>query len=280
MAKDINLNSSDWRDIVFEGKNHKYGAYYLRSTSSKRHIAAFIIVFICVLVLAAVPSLIEVVKANTAANSNIDEEFVITDVELDTPPEDVPPVIPDAPPPPPKIETIQYTPPVIVEDSKVKKENKVQAVEELDKKKDAVISYNTQEGEKLDRSKEKLDELLKNQKDEAGTGPIDSNRTFEVVEQMPQYPGGNGALMQFLSSNIKYPTIAAENGVEGRVTVRFVVSKDGSIKDVKVAKSVDPALDKEAVRVVKSMPNWIPGKQNGRAVNVYYNVPVTFKLQK
>ena len=96
---------------------------------------------------------------------------------------------------------------------------------------------------------------------------------------MPSFPGGPSALMQYLSSNIKYPVVAEENGVQGRVVCTFVVERDGSITDVRVVKSVDPSLDKEAVRVVKSMPKWIPGKQNGSAVRVKYTVPVTFKLQ-
>ena len=88
-----------------------------------------------------------------------------------------------------------------------------------------------------------------------------------------------GALMQYLGSHIKYPTVAEENGIQGRVICTFVVERDGSITDVKVARSVDPSLDKEAVRVVSSMPKWIPGKQNGSAVRVKYTLPVTFKLQ-
>ena len=107
----------------------------------------------------------------------------------------------------------------------------------------------------------------------------EETKVFDVVEQMPSFPGGQGALMQWLSSNIKYPVIAAENGVQGRVIIQFVVEKDGSVSGVTVAKSVDPSLDKEAQRVVKSMPKWIPGKQNGSAVRVKYTVPVTFKLQ-
>ena len=96
---------------------------------------------------------------------------------------------------------------------------------------------------------------------------------------MPSFPGGQSALMQYLNSNIKYPVVAQENGVQGRVVVSFVVEKDGSITDVRVVRSVDPSLDREATRVVKSMPHWIPGKQNGSAVRVKYNVPVSFKLQ-
>ena len=102
---------------------------------------------------------------------------------------------------------------------------------------------------------------------------------FEVVENMPDFPGGQAALMQYLAKNIKYPTIAQENGTQGRVTCQFVVGADGRVRDVNVLRGVDPYLDKEAVRVIMSMPKWIPGKQNGKAVSVKYTIPVVFKLQ-
>lgn len=103
---------------------------------------------------------------------------------------------------------------------------------------------------------------------------------FEVVENMPEFPnGGMAGLMQYLSKNIKYPTIAQENGTQGRVTVQFVVNKDGSIVDAKVLRGVDPYLDKEAIRVISSMPKWKPGMQRGKAVRVKYTVPVMFRLQ-
>ena len=106
----------------------------------------------------------------------------------------------------------------------------------------------------------------------------DNSKVFDVVEEMPQYPGGPSALFEYLSQNIKYPSVAEENRVQGHVLVTFVVERDGTITDVRVVKSVDPSLDKEAQRVVNSMPRWIPGKQNGSPVRVKYTVPVTFKL--
>ncbi len=103
---------------------------------------------------------------------------------------------------------------------------------------------------------------------------------FEVVETMPEFPqGGMAGLMQYLNKNIKYPTIAQENGTQGRVTVQFVVNKDGGIVDAKVLRGVDPYLDKEAVRVIMGMPKWKPGMQRGKPVRVKYTVPVTFRLQ-
>ena len=106
-----------------------------------------------------------------------------------------------------------------------------------------------------------------------------SDRAFDVVEQMPSFPGGQQKLMEYLSENTRYPEGLGESCIQGRVILTFVVERDGSISDVKVVRSLDPLLDKEAVRVVSSMPKWIPGKQNGVAVRVKYTIPVTFRLK-
>jgi TonB family protein len=109
--------------------------------------------------------------------------------------------------------------------------------------------------------------------------PVEQNpEFFDVVEQMPEFPGGAHALFEFLGKNIHYPKAAEDAGIQGRVIVTFVVMKDGSIGEVKVAKGVSPELDAEALRCVKSMPKWIPGKQNGEAVNVKYTIPLSFRL--
>ncbi len=102
---------------------------------------------------------------------------------------------------------------------------------------------------------------------------------FTAVEQMPQFPGGEGELLKYISTHIKYPTMAAENNIQGRVVVKFVVQKDGKVGEVVVLRGKDPDLDKEAVRVVKTLPNFIPGKMNGQAVSVWYTLPINFKLQ-
>ena len=106
-----------------------------------------------------------------------------------------------------------------------------------------------------------------------------AQQIFTVVEEMPEFPGGQGALLQYLSKSIKYPVIAQENGIQGRVSCSFVVEKDGSVTDVQVLRGVDPSLDKEAIRVITAMPKWKPGKQRGKPVRVKYTVPVTFRLQ-
>lgn len=103
---------------------------------------------------------------------------------------------------------------------------------------------------------------------------------FVVVEEMPEFPGGQSALMKYLSENIRYPVIAQENGIEGRVICSFVVERDGSITDVQVVRGVDPSLDREAVRVIQSMPKWKPGKQRGKPVRVRFTLPIVFRLQQ
>ena len=106
-----------------------------------------------------------------------------------------------------------------------------------------------------------------------------TDKAYEVVEQMPTFKGGDAALMKYLSENIKYPETAEKAGEQGRVVVNFIVEKDGAVSNVKVVRSVTPTLDAEAVRVIKAMPKWVPGKQDGKFVRVKYNVPVSFRLQ-
>lgn len=107
----------------------------------------------------------------------------------------------------------------------------------------------------------------------------DEQVIFQVVEEMPHFPGGEQALMKWLSENIRYPVIAQENGIQGRVICQFVVNTDGSIVDIQVVRGVHPSLDEEAVRVIKSMPKWVPGKQRGKPVRVRFTLPINFKLQ-
>jgi protein TonB len=278
MGKDINLNSSEWRDIVFEGKNKAYGAYQLRESSSKRHIVAFFVIVLFVIAAAALPAFLDAVKPKNDNLGGTDDAFelsAIANVEEQVPEENI--IRQEtAPPPPPLKATIQFTPPVITEDSKVNEEKEMKSIEELNEKKDIQISIATVEGTN-DKNAVDIAELKEHK---VIVAEPEVEKPFVSVEQMPQFPGGDAELMKFIGSNLKYPTIAAENGIEGRVVIRFVVTKEGSVSDVQVVRSLDPSCDKEAVRVVKTMPKWVPGKQNGRNVPVYYTLPVLFKLQK
>ena len=172
--------------------------------------------------------------------------------------------------------SIKFTAPVIKKDEEVKPDEELKTQDELMSTKTAIGTFDVKGNDDANG------EILKAKEVIAEPEPPkheEENKVFDIVEQQPLFPGGPAALMKYLSEHTKYPVVAQENGVQGRVTVQFVVEKDGSISDVHVLRGVDPSLDKEAVRVVKSMPRWTPGKQNGITVRVNYRVPVLFRLQ-
>lgn len=160
-------------------------------------------------------------------------------------------VKPPPPPPPPKVTDVLN----IVDDD-------VEIDEELDIE-DTEIDEDTEVEFDITLEEEETDDA-----------PV-----FFIVEEMPQFPGGDTELRKYIAQSVKYPVIAQENGIQGRVYVQFVVGTDGGVTQVKVARGVDPNLDKEAIRVVESMPKWKPGKQRGKAVKVSYTVPINFVLQ-
>lgn len=277
MAK-IDLIDNSWVDLVFEGKNQAYGAYQLRKNTGKRNLMSLLVMFgigVAIAAFVAIKGVVEnAMKQDVAIEADIElqriadkkkepevkkrEEPILDKVEVE------------------KVKSsVKFVPPVIKKDDEVKPEDELKSQEELSKTNTAIGAFDVKGND------EAAGEVLKAKEVIAQPEPPKEEETkvFEVVEQMPSFPGGAGALMQYLGSNIKYPVVAEENGVQGRVVCTFVVEKDGSITDVRVVKSVDPSLDKEAVRVVKGMPRWIPGKQNGAAVRVKYTVPVTFRLQ-
>ena len=278
MAK-IDLISNEWADIVFQGRNKVYGAYQLRRGTGKRNIWSMVFVAavaaVAYLGLAAYNSYQAAQKAKFEAEmeASLIETKKQANVEKKT----------EAP----KVEQVQkvekvkssiaFTPPVIKKDSEVKPEEEMKTQDELKETKTAIGAFDVKGNDEAGGT------VLKAVEDIATPEPpkqeAEQNKVFDVVEQQPQYPGGMGALNQWLGSNIKYPVMAAENGIEGRVVVQFVVERDGSVSGVHVVRGVDPSLDKEATRVVSAMPKWIPGKQNGSAVRVKYTVPVTFRLQ-
>jgi protein TonB len=272
----IDLIDNGWVDLVFEGRNKEYGAYKLRKNTGKRNIWSIFIMLGIALLLGAIIGVNAIIEASKAG------EEISADVELsnitkkEVKVEKKAPVKIEEAKPVEKVKSsVKFVPPVIKKDSEVKPEEELKSQDDLNKTKTAIGSFdvkgNDDAGGEVLKAKEVIAQPEPPKEEE--------NKVFDVVEVMPSFPGGQGALMQWLSKNIKYPVVAEENGVQGRVVVTFVVEKDGSITDVKVVKSVDPSLDKEAARVVKSMPHWIPGKQNGSAVRVKYTVPVTFKLQ-
>ena len=272
----IDLVSNDWVELVFEGRNQTYGAYKLRKGTSKRNILSIIIVLLAAVLAFSAVAIKKIVDANAAkvAATQVTELSALDQAkkkaevkkQIKVEPEKVVERVKSS---------VKFTAPVIKKDSEVKPEDELKTQDQLMDNKAAIGSFDVKGNDDANGEVLKAKEVIA----QPEPPKQEENKVFDVVEQMPSFPGGNSALMQYLSSNVRYPVVAQENGVQGRVVVSFVVEKDGSITDVNVVRGVDPSLDKEAARVVKSMPNWIPGKQNGSAVRVKYNVPVSFKLQ-
>lgn len=277
MAK-IDLISRDWTEMVFEGRNKEYGAYRLRKNAGKRNLYSLITIFIAALAIWGGISLVKFVESRTksvaqtsvAALSALNQPKKKAEVKqqkkvkLEQPEKVVERVK----------SSVKFTAPVIKKDDEVKPEDELKTQDELMSTKTAIGALDVKGNDDANGEVLKIKEAVAQPEPKP-----EVEKVFDVVEQMPSFPGGPSALMEWLSNNVKYPVVAQENGVQGRVVVSFVVERDGSITDVKVVRGVDPSLDREASRVVRAMPRWIPGKQNGSAVRVKYNVPVAFRLQ-
>jgi protein TonB len=270
VAKDININSSEWLDLVFEGKNRSYGAYDMRQTSGKRHTRAFIIVVIFAAFIALLPTLIETVKSYTIREV-MSEKTQLTDLKLEDQVKEENIIRQqEAPPPPPLKSTIKLTEVEITEEN-IEEGQELKSQEEITSSK-TQISVADVKGTDEEHGVDIAD-LEQNK-------VIVEEKPFTTVEQMPQFPGGEEELMKFILGNLRYPSVAKEVGIEGRVIVRFVVSKTGEVTNVEILRGLDPSCDKEAKRVVSMMPKWIPGKQNGRSVPVYFTIPIVYRLAK
>lgn len=278
MKNAVNINSTEWCDIVFEGRNKSYGAFALRQSSWKRHILAFAIILLFVGFVTALPLIISTVKAATGIKpDNITDKYTIA--VIDQPLNKVDEVQkPPVPEPPKFIEMTKFVPPTIVDDSKVNDEEQMVTMEEVAKGKDAVGAFDVKNGSTAPDAVRKDIENIMTPTDKGGTAK--EPETFRVVEVMPQFPGGETEMYRFISANLKYPVVDQEMGTQGRVSIQFVVSKTGEIINLVILKGISPTCDKEAMRVIKSMPKWIPGKQSGNPVQVYYIIPIVFKLKQ
>lgn len=282
MAK-IDLYDPKWVEMVFAGKNKEYGAYQLRKGTSGRNIKALLILVIAAALVGGFLAWKVIEEKQAEEQQAYMEAMELAKLQQQAKKEEkkkepVKPKVEMKKEIPVARETQKFTAPVIKKDELVKEENQVKQMDKLDDK--VAVGTENKEGVK-DRTVEAVrnDIAVAAPPPPPAPKPEVATKVFDVVEEMPSFPGGNGALMSYLASNIKYPVVAQENSVQGRVIVSFVVERDGSISDVRVARSVDPSLDREAQRVVKSMPRWKPGKQNGSAVRVKYTVPVVFRLQ-
>lgn len=266
------INQQNWdncthqgrTDLVFESRNKAFGAYVIRRGYSKTVNRAFVIAASTLLLLVLIP-----IISNYLRESKKDENlFSSTEVTLMQPPpiDESQPPPPPAPPPPPVQQTIKFTPPVVVKDEEVPQDEPPPTQEEL---KDIAAGVTTQEGDP------NAIELPTEDPVEASAPP----EIFTIVEEMPSFPGGETGLVKYLSENIKYPARARENNITGTVFLTFVVGKDGKVDDIKVLRGIGAGCDEEAIRVIKSMPSWRPGKQRGQPVMVQFNLPIRFTLK-
>lgn len=256
--------SPERAELVFANRNKEFGAYVIRKGYNKTTAQALLISLAVFTLLISGPVIMNFL--NPGDDAGVEKPVEVT-VDLKEPPpidKNEPPP-PPPPPPPPTIETVKFTPPVVV-DREIEDEDQPPPQEELSETNVGVV---TQAG----------DDNATELPDEEPVADPDAGKIFTFVEEQAEFPGGEEARITFLQKNIKYPALARENGIEGRVYVTFVVGPDGSIRDVKVLRGIGGGCDEEATRVVKMMPAFKPAKQNGRPVNVQFNMPIVFSLK-
>lgn len=261
---------STFDEIVFEHFNKDYGAFILRK-EYKKHMGIAILVGVLICAIVAGFSFLPEKEEDTTEDTTTK---VVSISDLAPPP----PIKETPPPPPPKFKlppppkkTVKFVAPKITE-KVVPEEMKMATIEEV--KKAPVIS--TTDIDLPDPGQVVFKEPPK----EIGTGEVVVEpKIFRRVEEMPSFPGGKKAMYEFLYSNLEFPEYAKETGIEGTVYVRFVVSESGKITSIKIVRGLSEGIDKEVIRVIKKMPVWNPGKQNGHPVNVQFTLPVVFKLQ-
>jgi protein TonB len=258
MAKE-KFKAPAFDDIVFESRNKEYGAYRLRKKYNRNVLIAMLIGTIIVGTAIIAPYLKASADVNRAKRAERQVEIKMEN--LDQPQEKVEPPPPPPPPPADAVQPAKYVAPVVVDSIKPEDIKQLMTADQ------AQVTVKNEEVQVVEQVQEEVKE------EEA---PVE---VFVVVEEMPTFPGGETELMKFIYANIQYPDIAKENNIQGRVILRFCVTYKGGVDQVQVLKGVDPALDNEAVRVIKMLPAWKPGKQGGKPVNVWYSVPVTFQLK-
>ena len=264
MAANNDIFSNEWCELVFEAKNHEYGAYELRKNSSKRHFRALLIASVLFVLFVSAPSLIKQIFPKTVERDVTVR--VLSKIELDKPKENILKEIP--PPPPPMRNTIKFTPPVIKPDEQVQEEEQPKLQKEVIETKAAISNVAFDKG---------TDDVAAPVATQKITEEVE--QPFVIVEQMPQFPGGEKEMMKFIHNNLRYPSLAAENGIQGTVIVNFVVDHDGKITRIKVVRGIGGGCDEEAMRVLSKMPAWSPGRQGGKPVLVSYTVPIKYVLQ-
>lgn len=287
MAKDVDLSSKEWTDIIFDGKNKEFGAYQLRRNSDKRHnraVLATLIGLVVILVGAYFLGMYNDLRAKQhEAELQAQLEQQLAQMAEEAPEEEAPEEEIQAVEAPEQEQALPEEILNTIKDTEIQIAADNEVTEDITSKDDVAESTAAAGATTFDQGTDNL-EVVRTHKDEIiveeKKPEPKKEEIFTAVEQMPQFPGGEAELMKYVANHIKYPTMAAENNIQGRVVVKFVVKKDGSVGEVQVLRGKDPDLDKEAVRVVRTLPNFIPGKMNGQAVSVWFTLPINFKLQQ
>ena len=287
MAKDVDLSSKEWTDIIFDGKNKEFGAYQLRRNSDKRHnraVLATLIGLIVILVGAYFLGMYNDFRAKQhEAELQAQLEQQLAQMAEEVPEEEAPEEEIQAVEAPEQEQALPEEILNTIKDTEIQIAADNEVTEDITSKDDVAESTAAAGASTFDQGTDNL-EVVRTHKDEIiveeKKPEPKKEEIFTAVEQMPQFPGGEAELMKYVANHIKYPTMAAENNIQGRVVVKFVVRKDGSVGEVQVLRGKDPDLDKEAVRVVRTLPKFIPGKMNGQAVSVWFTLPINFKLQQ
>jgi protein TonB len=259
MAKE-KINAPAFDDIVFEVRNKEYGAYKLRKRYN-RNVSIALLIGILILATAIITPYLNA-KASENRTKRAERQVVVKMENLDQPNQQVAPPPPPPPPPTDVVQQQRYVPPQVVDSIKPEDVKQLMTADQAQTE-----VTNKEVVEVVQQVKEEVQEA------EAEQTP------FVVVEEMPMFPGGDPALLAYIAANTQYPEIAKENNIQGKVIVRFCVTSKGGVNQVSVLKGVDPELDKEAIRVVTTLPLFKPGKQGGKPVPVWYMVPIAFTLK-
>ena len=254
------INAPAFDDIVFEARNKEYGAYKLRKRYN-RNVSIALLIGILILATAIITPYLNA-KASENRSKRAERQVVVKMENLDQPNQQVAPPPPPPPPPTDVVQQQRYVPPQVVDSIKPEDVKQLMTADQAQTE-----VTNKEVVEVVQQVKEEVQEA------EAEQTP------FVVVEEMPMFPGGDPALLAYIAANTQYPEIAKENNIQGKVIVRFCVTSKGGVNQVSVLKGVDPELDKEAIRVVTTLPTFKPGKQGGKPVPVWYMVPIAFTLK-
>ena len=267
----LDIFNPEWLNVVFKGRNQAYGAYELRKENPKNTNKALLIAIACFVVVLASPTIWNKIKGFIP---KADEKVKVTDVVLMPPPpldKAKPPPPPAKEPPKPKVDQVRFPPPVVKPDNEVREKDPPT-------EKQLQVADPGQKEQKGDPNQEvRIDEPVGNA-DVKNVTEASDNQVFTAVEIQPEYPGGEAALGKFLQKNIRYPSIAKENNIQGKVYIQFVVERDGSLTDIKVLREPGSGTGDEALRVLKMSTHWKAGIQNGKPVRVQYTIPVNFTL--